>query len=154
MAGPAFQVRGAEEFAKVAKDCRAAGRKDLNKELRIALNRAVKPMKAAAKEGAKNSLPSSGGLAARVAGARISARPYGGRNPAIKLVGREGKKSVNLAGLDYGRLRHPLFGNREKWFSQSVPSGWWSKSLEGTAPKARDEIVKAIDNVVKELENG
>ncbi len=36
---------------------------------------------------------------------------------------------MDLRSLDRGRLRHPLFGNREHWYNESVPRGWWTLSL-------------------------
>ncbi len=62
-----FTVRGLERFGKLSKDLRAAGDKDLRKELYRGLQRATKPLKDAAKENARATLPRKGGLAAAAA---------------------------------------------------------------------------------------
>ena len=56
---------------------------------------------------------------------------------------------MDLRALDQGRLRHPLFGNRQFWYQQRVTKGWWTKHLEKAATKAvRTDVVQAVERVL------
>ena len=62
-------------------------------------------------------------------------------------------KQVDLYSLDRGELRHPLFGDREHWYDQQVPAGWWSKSLNRAADSGvvRRELLRGLDEVARKL---
>lgn len=145
-----FEVRGAEKLGKVAKDLRRLGDKELSKELYAGLNRATKPMRANAKKSAENNLPRAGGLNKRVARARFSTRRRGGKNPGVKIVA---KGMDQLALMDKGTVRHPVYGNRGRWVNQPIPDaeGWFTKPMEDGKPEAQREIVKALDAVAKKI---
>lgn len=145
-----FEVRGAEKFEKVAKALKTAGDKELRKELYSAINRATKPLRANAKKSAERNLPKAGGLNKRVARARMSARRSTGRNPGVKIVA---KGMEQLALMDQGMVRHPVYGNRKRWVNQPIPDaeGWFSKPMEDGKPEAQREIVHALDDVAKKL---
>lgn len=145
-----FEVRGAEKLGKVAKDLRRLGDKELSKELYAGLNRATKPMRANAKKSAENNLPRAGGLNKRVARARLSTRRRGGKNPGVKIVA---KGMDQLALMDKGTVRHPVYGNRGRWVNQPIPDaeGWFTKPMEDGKPEAQREIVKALDAVAKKI---
>jgi len=85
---------------------------------------------------------------------RIRTKRSTGKNPGLRLVGKaktpEGKDR-DLASLNRGRLRHPLYGNRKHWYDQQVSPGWWDEPLLESAPQAREEIVKALDDVAKRM---
>jgi hypothetical protein len=121
--------------------------RSLRRELYKGLQRAARPAKDAAREGASR-LPQRGGLAARVAGARFSVRATAGRNPRVRITATEaGRGKVNLASLDRGRLRHPLFGDRGHWFSQAVPPQWFSGPIAARADAVRAELEQAVTAV-------
>lgn len=145
-----FEVRGAEKFEKVAKALKQAGDKELRKELYSSINRATKPMRANAKKSAERNLPRAGGLNKRVARARMSTRRVTGKNPGVKIVA---KGMDQLALMDSGMVRHPVWGNRGRWVNQPIPDaeGWFSKPMEDGKPEAAREIVHALDGVAKKL---
>ena len=150
-------VEGIESLAALARDLKAAGDKGLTKELRSGLQRSTRPLKAAAKAGALEHLPNSGGLAEEVAASRFTTRAnLLGRNPSVKLVaaGRqnaEGRKH-DLDAMDRGRLRHPLYGRRKaRWYTQLVRPGWFTESLQHAAPAVRSELDKAVAAVIAKL---
>lgn len=59
---------------------------------------------------------------------------------------------VDLASLDKGRLRHPLYGNRGHWYVQAVKPGFWTDAMEGEATDTvRAAAIQAIDDVVAKL---
>lgn len=59
--------------------------KELKRETYRALQRLAKPLSDAARQGARDSLPRSGGLAERVAQATIRSTVTSGANPDLKL---------------------------------------------------------------------
>jgi len=144
-------VRGADEIAHVSRLLREVGDKELRRDLYRGLNRATSPLKRAVKERARATLPSRGGLAARVASSSIAVRTRGGQHPGVRLVAR-GK--ANLDRLDRGVVRHPVFGNREVWVSQQVTPGWFTEPLqEGVAPVQR-ELLDVLDDISRRLARG
>ncbi len=145
------RIAGAEKFAALARDLKAAGAKDLRRELYRGLNRATKPLKAAAKESAQSTLPQRGGLAARVARARFSTRSRAGANPSVRIVAKDAAgRKVDLSRLDRGQVRHPVFG-RPPYVSQRVDPGWFSRPMEDGVDVVRAEMIAAIDVVTAKL---
>jgi len=142
---------GAEKLFRLGAALKAAGNKDLERELRRAMQRSGKPLVAAARWGARRRLPVRGGLAARVAASKfgVRTRTVGKRGSAVRIVGTSG---YDLQGMDDGLVRHPVFGNRKKWVNEPVRPGWFSDALEGKAPEVRSEIEKAINIVAAKLE--
>lgn len=128
----------------VARTLRDLGDKDLSRELFRGLNRASTKLKAAAKAEAGRRLPQRGGLARRVAGAKLSTRRVAGRNPGVKI---QAKGMAQLAGMDAGQVLHPVFGNRDVWVTQDITGGWFSEPMEA----GRDEAAAAIDDMLDDL---
>lgn len=149
--GTSITVTGAEGLARLSRALRDADRNDLSKELNRALQRASGPLKKSARQGAQQILPYRGGLADRVAGSRFTARvTKRGKGAGLQIVatGRD-----DIAGMDAGKVRHPVFGNRSKWVTEKITPGWFTKPLTLDAPKSRGELVKAIDAVAKKLQD-
>lgn len=150
-------VVGIEELAQLARELKAAGNTGMTKELRKGCQRAVRPLKDAARQGALDNLPSSGGLAATVAASRFTGRvSLLGRNPRITLEGsgraNDAGQKHDLKAMDRGRLRHPLYGRRNaRWYTQLVQPGWFTQTLEKKSDVVRVELFKAVDAVIDEL---
>lgn len=149
------KVNGAEELARLARDLKAAGDKDLRKELFRSIQRSAGPAKEAARRSASENLPNENGLADEVAASRFSVRTRTGRDPSVRITGtgraNEKGKEHDLNALDRGRIRHPLYGNRGHWYTQQVKPGWFSGAMEGQAPAVREELLKAIDEIKAKL---
>lgn len=105
---------------------------------------------------AKLSSPGADSVASRVAASsftlRVSNRASGA-SLRFTATERRGKK-VDLASLERGRLRHPLFGNRKFWFDQPVPPGWFTKAIEAQASNVLAELDSAVENVLREIGRG
>jgi hypothetical protein len=145
-----LRITGAEEFGRLSTRLNAAD-KTIQREFSTALNRATKPIKAKAKASALSTLPSSGGLAARVAGARLSVRrTTRGKNIGIRIVAGSAKQQ--LAGIDKGSVKHPTFGNRSAWVTQRVNAGWFTRPMLNSASDVRRELLKAMDDVADKLD--
>jgi len=143
-------TRGAAELKRVAAAIKASGDENLSKELNKALSRAAKPLKKSARQGALQILPYRGGLAERVAGSRFTSRvTKRGKGAGLTIVGTG---QDNLTRMDAGTVRHPVFGNRNRWVTERINPGWFTKPLTLDAPKVAVELDAAIDTVAAKLE--
>lgn len=146
-----LQIKGADKLDQVAKALKQAGDKELKKELYAGLNRATKPLRAAAKKSAEANLPRKGGLNRRVARARMSTRRRGGRDPGIKIVA---KGLDQLGRIDArGEVKHPVYGHRDRWVTQDIPEaqGWFTDPMQAGAEDVRKELVKTLDGIAKKI---
>lgn len=143
---------GADKLEVLSRRLKAAGDSELRRELYRGLNRATKPLKEAAKRAARQDLPRRGGLNELVASARFSTRTRGGgRTPGVSLTAS--KAGTDLRWIDRGKLRHPVFG-RSTWVNQTVPAGWFTKTLEAEGPAVRKELVTVLDDIARRLGRG
>lgn len=137
-----------DRLALIAHVLRDMGDKELSRELYRGLNRATTKLKADAREEAGRRLPQRGGLARRVAAARMSTVRRGGSNPGVSI---RAKGMAQLAGMDAGRVRHPVFGNRAVWVVQEVTGGWFSDPMLAGGDDARKAIEQAMDDVAVQV---
>lgn len=148
---PDVYVTGADKLISLGRQLRAAGDKELKKELRTALRDATKPMKAAIKQNALDNMPHRGGLNEYLARSRITTQVrQSGRYPGIRISNKQHDTRLDTQG----RLRHPTFGRRgrDDWQEQHVAPGWFTKPAERHARQARVEILLAMQRVAKKLE--
>lgn len=144
-----LRIEGADKFGALAKRLKQAGDKDLRKELYRGITRAVKPLTKDVKDSTTKFLPKRYALELAKS-LRVRSRRRAGNNPAIYLVGSAKTprgKDRDLASLNRGRLRHPLYGNRGYWFDQDVDPNWWDDPLLEGADAVREEIVNVIDDI-------
>jgi hypothetical protein len=156
----AFELRitGLDDVAKLSRDLKAAGQKDLQKEMREAGKRIAKPAEEAVRESARDVLPSKGGLNEWVAGRlrfktliRLSGKQVGIR---IKTSHRGKTGLSDLGAINRGRVRHPFYGDRDHWYLTEVTAGFVTKALDEMADTAREEFLKAVDEVARKFAAG
>lgn len=146
-----FEVRGAEELRALGAALKGA-EKPVRKATIDALKKAATGDLQDAVRAAADSLPSGGGLAARMAAVKIAPKVrLSGRQAGVRLVGRVRGIRAQLEVIDAGRVRHPLFGDRAYWFAQSVLPGWWSTPITARAPRIREDLAGAVGDAVKTL---
>lgn len=145
-----FEVHGADQFLKLSKALKHAGRTELRKELNTGLRRAAKPLVAQTRAEALRRLPSGGGLARRVAKEpqRIQVRT-GTKTAGVRIV--VGKKRGAAKAANRGVIRHPVFGNRDVWVNQSVPPGWFDKTIKRNVPQIRRELEQVLDDIAERV---
>lgn len=147
-------IKGADDFARLARDLRAIDDKELRREFYAGINRATKPLKADAKASARRDLPKRGGLNEFVAKTSLTTRSRGGQNPGVRIVARKSKKGgrkSDVDAIDRGRLRHPVFGNRRVWVEQRVRPGWFTEPMEAGAGPVRRELLGVLDDVKRKV---
>ena len=136
-------------FEEFARELRAFdGRREVVNEIRRELRKPLPELRTAVREGAVEILPKRGGLGAWVAKSLFSVQfRDAGRSAGIRIkVSRKNTKGkADIRSLDEtGSLRHPLFGNRKKWYPQVVAARWFTETWE----KFSDEWVKAADDAL------
>lgn len=143
-------ISGADRLERIGRQLKASGNKDLRKELLAGIQRAAKPLKAVAQEAARSELPKKGGLNEFVASGKWSVRTRsGGRNPGVTVVGK--KSGHDVAAINRGRLRHPVFGHRAVWVTQTIRPNLITDALAKRAPDVRGELVKVLDRIADEV---
>lgn len=142
------EAQAPDRLVLVGKILKDLGDKGLQRELYRGLNRASMKLKADAKAEAGRRLPQRGGLAKRVAGAKLSTRRRGGRNPGVSI---QAKGMAQLAGIDAGQVKHPVFGNRDVWVTQDITSGWFSEPMEAGRDEAAAAIGEALDDLAVKI---
>lgn len=143
-----IEVRGADQLAALARALKEAGEKGLQRELARGIAKAVRPFKAAVANSASDTLPSSGGLAARAAAGSVPRVRRNANGVRMVATGKQGLKG--LRALNAGTVRHPVYG-RDAWVSQSVAPGFWDRAVEEVAPEVRKGIEEAMDAVAKKI---
>lgn len=144
-------IVGADQLAAVTKRLKAAGeqgkglRKQLLKEIRLA----AKPLVQDVRQSAMDTLPASGGLNRQIRkGIGVRTRAAG-KSVGVRIVA---KNRYAIKSMDKGRLRHPVFGNRDVWVAQSVPPGWFTRPVEAGADEARKGALRAINDIARKVE--
>lgn len=145
-----FEVRGADEFLKLSKALKQAGKTELRKQLNKGMKDAAKPLIPLTRQAARDRLPRRGGLAAQVARTpqRVQVRT-GAATAGVRLV--VGKTGSGARGADQGVIRHPTFGHRDRWVSQKVDAGWFTETILHNKHRVLPEVKKAMERVVAEV---
>lgn len=151
--GVDLRVTGVDQLERLGRDLKAAGDKDLRKELLKAGREIGKPIKAEIAASALATLPRRGGLAAVIARARVRVSTrLSGRNVGVSIIGKLAGHDVK--GIDEGLVRHPVYG-RGTWVAQRITPGYWTKVFDGPAPDiARGKFLAAVDAVAAKLRSG
>lgn len=141
-----FEIRGVEQLAELSAKLKAIGDKELSREFSKSVSAAMKPLVQELRRSAASTLPSSGGLAAKVAKSQI--RTQRRASSGIRVVG---KNAYGIKEMDEGRVRHPVFGNRSAWAVQSVRPGWWTKPTEQVGPDVRRALQEAMEAIARKV---
>lgn len=147
----------ASELEAAAVRLRRAGQDDLARELTAAMRHAVAPVPGQIRDGLRAHLPDryAADLAADVDIKTATRSGSATTDAAVSVYARASGKSRKLKRLDEGRLTHPLFGDREHWYTQEgtpgtgpgVHPGWFTGPCQDAEPKVRDALEKALRDV-------
>ncbi|HEY3650466.1 MAG TPA: hypothetical protein VGL33_21060 [Streptosporangiaceae bacterium] len=140
----------AAELEALAFRLRRAGDGELVREVTRAMRDAVVPVQDEIRAGLAPDLPNRY-AAALDADLRLGVNVRTGeRDPGVAITGQSRSKARKLRNLDAGRLTHPVFGNREEWRTQELPSvqpGWFTRPAEAAGPRVRAGIERALADV-------
>lgn len=137
----------ASELESIARHLRRAGEVELVRSLQKAMTRAVTPVKDDIRRNLRPALPDRYADTLN-ADLSIKTRSFTGGNPQVLVTAStRSEKKRKLRKLDAGLLTHPLFGDREHWYTQDVQPGWFRRPCEAAVPRVREEILRALDDV-------
>lgn len=143
--------RTARQFLKASKTLKAAGEFGMRREVHSSVKKAARPLVFQAKAAARAQLPKRGGLNRRVAGSPIRAVVSTGRNKyGVRIVVAGGGGRAARAA-NRGVVRHPVFGNRDRWVPQRVPSGWFDDTMRASAPAVRKQVKAALERTLADI---
>jgi len=154
----------ASELEAIAFRLRRAGDEDLARELTRAMRDAVDPVPGEIRAGLRSHLPNryADTLNADL-DIKIIARSGGAdADAAVAVYAQTRGKGRKLRRLDAGLLTHPLFGDREHWYTQEggagtgpgMHSGWFTSPCEDAAPRVRDGLEQALGDVAARAAGG
>lgn len=143
MSGPHIDAR---DYQSVARAMRAAGNRELRQKYTRALREVGRPFGRQVAEAGAARLPRRGGLASRVAAARVGVQA-GTLRVTVSLRSTDG---YDLAALRRGALRHPVFG-RAAWVRQRVDGDGFQEGFDAGAERVREAMHKAAEAVLQDL---
>lgn len=96
------------------------------------------------------------GLRATVARATNVKLSASARSASMRLRAQQAKMPADQRKLptylNVGRWRHPLFGNKNRWYTQTAPPAWFDDAARAKGPQAREkaiqEVAKYLDQIV------
>lgn len=133
-----------------------ASAKELRKELYSGLNRVSKPVREEMKQatGEPPVLPTEHGLQSLAEKKQsVTASVTGGRNAGLRIRAK-GRKGFDLGSVyRTGRLRHPVFGNRNVWVTQSqgVQPKWMDPTFEEQRGPVSKEMIDVLEGVARKV---
>lgn len=148
-----FSVSGADDFLKLSKALKAAGKTELRKQLNKDIKKAIKPLIAETRAAALAELPKRGGLAKRVAKAPQRVQVRTGAKPGVSLVVPRKQGSAARAS-NKGTIRHPVFFHPPmalKYVEQKVPAGWFDDTTKAAAPEMQKAVLGAMQAIVRDI---
>lgn len=157
-------MRGADKLDTLARKLRAAGRKDLDRELNRELRKPLPRLRKAVQAGIPAHMPRGyEDTLSRSLRFRLSRRRGAVISVKVTMHGRGGGgKDRDVRRLDRGILRHPVFGRRRRttrgrifnnpWVQQRVPPGFFTIPAERELDNVRRDMVAAIDRLLSKVE--
>lgn len=139
----------AAELEFTARQLKQAAEAGLRRELQKAITDATRDIPAKVRAELKPRLPDRYVAEDLGPDLRITvSRRYGSKDPGVTVrAATTGGKRRMLWALDRGVIRHPLFGDRQRWYGQAVTRGFFSDPVRAAGVKAREQIQAALDRV-------
>lgn len=153
-----FSIRGAENFLRLSKALKETGEKELRKELHTGMRNAVKPLLPKAAQALATGLPPR--LKGRGAKVKQVVQVKTGRDPGVSIAVPYGKRNAGGLGASNARLvnargvvRHPLYGNRQRWCSTPAPGaqGWFDETYTTRARTVLPDVERAVERVAGQI---
>lgn len=146
-------IEGAATLHRVAARMRAQGNKDLSKGMSAALSRAIEPVRVSINAEADAAMPS--GYKDLLTGSlrhRTSRRTSNNQARVILTTYADGKaERREIRSLEAGKLRHPLFGRKKRWYVTSIRPGFHERGTENAAEESRDAMIGVVREYAAKL---
>jgi hypothetical protein len=151
-----IEIRGANGLRDVGAAVRRLGSdRTIVNEMAREIRGAVPPIRSAIKASALTNLPHRGGLNVWVSKMKVNAQiRRGAQNAGVSLKGSKAKrgKKHDMRSLNRGFIRHPLWGNRDYWYSQTVSPRFMTDAVTDEGVDAfRHAVVVATDRAIARI---
>jgi hypothetical protein len=143
------RVQGASELSQLAGRLNGTDKK-LKTELTGSLRRIAKQLVPKIVDAAEEKFPAAGGMNDFIHHAKIGVRIQTSGKSAGLFIRAE-RQGHDIFSLNQGSLRHPLFGNRDAWFEQSIPPGFFTETIEQHREEITDELLTAMRAFARSL---
>ncbi|MET4925463.1 hypothetical protein P3L51_24440 [Streptomyces sp. PSRA5] len=170
MVASSFQILGTGQLLELQRRLRAAGHENIRASMQRRTRRAAEPLKNDLQQNIRSlqinspgrrsgsrggSSPTSRPLRATIAGAiRISVRT--GQTPGARVWIDRNSLPPEMRNMpqviNTGRIRHPVYGNRRRWVTQTATPLWWDKTVRSHQPRMQAEVARVLDDVRRRLE--
>lgn len=150
-----IEVRGGEDIDALVKRIRThADAKALRKELYAGLNRATKDVRGELVEVIPAALPKRGGLADLMK-AKTTSRTTAKSGKWAGVSMRFQSRGHDIRTLTGKRLRHPVFGHRGRWVTQTkgVEPSIFTAKFEEQTPRLQDAVLRALNDIAQKVAN-
>jgi hypothetical protein len=150
---------GAEDFAELSRQLRDAGETGLRRGLYKAISDAAEPLTREIQdvEHLKTYMPDRYALVLSH-GLRVTISRRTGWLPGVRIRAKGSDKDRHVARLNAGILMHPLFGDREHWYAQTLGKGmkpgFFDDPAKESAPDIRDAILAAMHETALKITSG
>lgn len=159
------QFKGGVQLSHLAFRLRAAGAKEIEREMRSELVKLGRPLQRDVQRGIAAYMPS--GYAPVLAGAfRTSTKISRGGGASVRVEGKaRGAKTWRaVRALDNGVLRHPVYGRTRRtrlrgyslnpWVVQKVKVGFWANPANAMSDGAARAAVRVLDGIAARIAGG
>lgn len=129
-----------------------AGGRVLEEAVQKALKESLELVEAEIKETAMRILPKKGGLNRWVAEVPIFERSKQMRDHYFGAWVISHKEGHSLVDVDRGRIGHPIFSderNKSEWVYQTIPAGYFSKTIKKNLPFIKKAIERASLKIIR-----
>lgn len=170
MAVSSVRILGTGQLLELQRRLRAAGGENIRSSMQRRIRRAAEPLRNDLQDNIRSLPIRSGGrgsgkrggaspttrpLRATIADAiRISVRT--GSNPGARVYVDKGRLPPDLKNMaqtiNTGRIRHPVYGNRRRWATQTVTPLWWDNTVRSHTPRMTSEVARVLDDVRRRLD--
>lgn len=142
-----IQVRGGDDFLRLSKALKAAGRTEMRKELNKRIKQAAKPAIKSVKDAARAGLPQSGGAGAFFARKSATVVVRTGADPGVRVRFAKADQRLDTEG----RLSHPVFGRPGSRAVTRIRPGILSEGFQASAPDVRKDVEAAVQTVIDDI---
>lgn len=133
----------------VSKALKRVGDKGLGKQMGRALQKASEDLRPTIRESAAALLPSRGGYAGVMSKSlkfRQQLQTSATSARVVFLIHADGRRERrDVPAVNRGRLRHPVYGNRDAWTDQKVRPGFVDRPVDKLQPQIAARMKSVVD---------
>ncbi|HEX6968603.1 MAG TPA: hypothetical protein VF174_07325 [Micromonosporaceae bacterium] len=150
------QVRSGRDLGAVRQALREVGAKGLGKQLSQGLRKAARPLVAEVRKELPTTMPSGyAPTLSRSLRHRTTVRSRRMDATVVwQLYGAGRKSNRDVAALNRGTLRHPVFGRRSRWVAQPVRPGMVDRPVDRLGPEITRQMQAVVDDIAARITRG